>query len=88
MFTHVIKHRPDNALAGSQFIIHTRLRQQIACQLLTQKLIEAYVTIEGSNQLIAILERPFGWNVPLIAIRVGVANSIHPMPIEMLAEMW
>jgi NADH:ubiquinone oxidoreductase subunit E len=67
-------------------LVHRRLRQQIAGELFDRKCVERHVRIKGVNYPIAI--RPDRARfVLLIAVGVGVASRIQPVPAPALTVM-
>ncbi len=66
-----------------------RVRQRhefVAGKLLNEELIERLVVVEGANDVVAVLEGPRAHRVFIgVAIRVGVARDIEPVPAPTLA---
>ena len=54
--------------------------QQVACNLLPQKLVIGLVSIEGRDHIVAILPGQRGRIVTRFTGRVGVSHQIEPMP--------
>ena len=67
--------------------VDARLGEQVAGELFADELIVGDVAVEGADEVIAILVRPLGRVVPLVAVGVGVADDVHPVASEALAEM-
>ena len=59
---------------------HPRLRQQIPRHVFPHELVVGNVPVEGPDQVIAIVPRALNLVVPLVAVRLGVAHHVHPVP--------
>ena len=64
-----------------------RAGQQVAGQVLADELIVGHVVIESADQVVAILPGVGNCKVELVALRLGVAHHVEPMPRPALAIM-
>ncbi len=87
MFSEMIKHRTNRGFVKLKFLVETRFIEQITGKLLADHLVVGYVCVESTNQVIAITPGSFCWHVPFIAVGICVADDIHPVSREPLAEV-
>ena len=87
MLAHVVEHRADEALLETARRVDARSRQQVPSDLLADELMEADIVVERADQIVAVLPRPLGRVVPFVAVGVGIADHVHPVPGDSLAEM-
>ena len=85
MLSHMVKHRPDDALVNPECLIDARLGQQVSSELFAEQSVKTNILIEGSNQVVAVLMRSLGRVVPFISVGIRVPNHVHPVPGEGLA---
>ena len=87
VFAELEEHRADQRFVDSIGSIDPRRIQQVACNLLADKLIVRNIRVERADQVVAIPPGAFGRDVPFIAVRIAIANDVHPVPGPMLAEV-
>ena len=68
-------------------VVPARLRQQVAGDVFADELIVRHVVIEGADQIIAITPGVMDLVVPFVAVRLGEADDVHPVPGPAFAEM-
>ncbi len=67
--------------------MQARLGQQISRQMLQHELAVRDISIDGANDVIAILIGIGGRVIVLVATRLGIADQVEPVPAPALAEM-
>ena len=87
VFTHVVEHRANQALVQTAAPINPGPVQQVAGNLLANQLVETDIAVESPDQVVTVLPRPLGRIVPLVPIRVGVADHVHPVTGHPFAEV-
>src|SRR5262249_4522869 len=73
--------------AGGDLLLQSGLRQQVASQLLDDELVIGQVAVESADQPVAPAPGERTAGVLLVAIAVGVARDIEPVPRPPLAVM-
>ena len=81
------EHRPDLAGIHASCRVGPWLREKIAGDMLADDGVEADVIVERPDEVVAVVPRAAGGDVPFVAIGVGVADDIHPVTGELFAEM-
>ena len=66
--------------------VQPRSVEQIAGDMLADKLIERHIGVERANQVVAITIRFGNRRIALAAVRLGITHEIHPMPRPVFAE--
>ena len=66
--------------------VEARGRQQVSRQLLADELVVGHVNIEGADQVIAVAPGLRDRGIAFAAVGVGVADKVHPVAGEVLAE--
>ena len=87
VFTHVVEHRANQALVQTAAPINPGPGQQVAGNLLANQLVETDIAVESPDQVVTVLPRPLGRIVPLVPVRVGVADHVHPVTGHPFAEV-
>ena len=87
VFSHVIEHGTDQAFVETGLQTDSRVCEEIARDLLADQLIESDVLIESTGKVVPVFPRTFRGNVPLVAVGIGIADDIHPMPGKPFAEV-
>src|SRR5258708_2751834 len=64
--------------SGGDQLIDSRVRQQVAGELLDRELIEGHIAIEGVDDPVAILPHLAG-SVNGVAVGIGVAGDVEPV---------
>ena len=77
----------DQRFIHSLDSIDTRLFEKVACHMFTNHLVVGDICIQRSNEIVAIEPAIFNAGITLGAVRVGIANPIHPMTRPPLTEM-
>ena len=81
------EHRSDQARVHPRARVEAGLGEEIAGNMLADELVEADSIVERPHEVVAVVPRAPGGDVPFVAVGVGVADDIHPVPGELLAEM-
>ena len=81
------EHRSDQARVHARARVETGLGEEITGDMLADELVEADAIVERPHEVVAVVPRAPGGDVPFVAVGVGVADDIHPVPGELLAEM-
>jgi hypothetical protein len=58
----------------------------VAGDVFADERVERQVGVEGADEIVAVAPREGNFRVALAAVRLGVADEIHPVPRPMLAE--
>src|SRR5262245_15777225 len=74
--------------AGSDLLIHSRVREQIAGDLFNGELIEGQIAVERLDHPVAVTPRVRPHPVLFEAVAVGVTRQIEPVPRPLLAVLW
>ena len=84
----VFKIRERHAMkAGGDLLLHRRLRQQVARELLDGELIERLIAVKGIDDPVAIEVGPGPDAIDLIARAVRVTRQVEPVAAPALAKM-
>ena len=81
------EHRSDQARVHPRARVEAGLGEEITGDMLADELVEADSIVERPHEVVAVVPRAPGGDVPFVAVGVGVADDIHPVPGELLAEM-
>ena len=76
----------DRRLVDAQFRVHPRLVEQVAGQMLADQLVDGYVGVQSPDQVVAVAPGVGHRWVALAAVRLGVADPVHPVPGPAFAE--
>ena len=84
-------HHPQMRRADRRFIeplggVPTRIGEEVAGDLLAHELVVGEIVVERPDEVIAVAPRIGKLGVPLAAVRLAVADEIHPVAREALAE--
>ena len=84
-------HHPQMRRADRRFIeplggVPTRIGEEVAGDLLAHELVVREIVVERPDEVVAIAPRIGKLGVPLAAVRLAVADEIHPVAREALAE--
>ena len=84
-------HHPQMRRANRRFIeplggVPTRIGEKVAGDLLAHELVVGEIGVERPNEVVAVAPRIGKLGVSLAAVRLAVADEIHPVAREALAE--
>ena len=82
-----IEGRADHRFVEALLRVPARLWQQIAGDVLAHELVVRHILVERPNQVVAVAPRVVNVVVPLVAVRFGEADNVHPVPGPALAEV-
>ena len=71
-----------------QFLIQTRISQEVSRNMLPQQLVVRHIFIECTNQIIPVLIRKWNNWIALAAKRFGVTHPVHPVPCPAFTKVW
>ena len=87
ILAHLEEHRSNERFVDLVGCIHAWRFEQIPRNLLTDQLFERYITVKGTDQVVAISPRALRGNVPFVSVGVRIANDIHPVPRPAFPEV-
>ena len=76
----------DRRLVDPEFGVHPRLREQIARQVFADQLVDRYVGVQRPDQVVAVTPGVGDRRVAFTAVRLGVADPVHPVSGPTLSE--
>ena len=76
----------DGGLVDAERRIPAR-RQQVARQVLAHESVVRHVSVQGSDQIVAVSPRMRDQRIVFGAVRVAVTDEVHPVPRPVLAEV-
>ena len=86
-FTEAKEASPDDGFVEFFGFVPSRLRQQIAGNVLANELVIRNVVVERADQVVAIPPGVMDFVIPLVAVRFREPDNIHPVPRPVFAEM-
>ena len=63
-----------------------RLIENVAGEVLADELVIRHVGVQGPNEVVAVVPRVRYGRIAFAAVRVGIANQVHPVPCPVLSE--
>ena len=87
VLTHLEPGGADHRLVDLPGGVDSRLREEIARNVLADELVEGDVRIEGADQIVPITPRTLDLGIRFIAVGVAVTNHVHPVPRPLLSKM-
>ena len=79
---------PDDRFVGPPVRVEARRRQQVAREMLPDQLVVRDVAVEGADEVVAVPPGERDVGVALAAVRLAVAEQVHPVARPALAEVW
>ena len=76
----------DRRLVDPEFGVHPRLLEQVAGQVFADQLVHGDVRVQRPDQVVAVTPGVGDRRVAFAAVRLGVADPVHPVPGPTLAE--
>ena len=79
--------RANGRLVEAKFLVESWLDQQVTGYVLAQQLIIGDISIQRTDEIVAVLVGMRDARITLAPKRLGVANPVHPMPRPALAKV-
>ena len=87
-FVQVPESCSDDGFVPTVFWIPPRFGQQVTGNVFANELIKGHISIECTNQVIAVFMSVSQRIIEFVPIGFSVTNKIHPMPRPLFAQLW